>query len=306
MSDGMNPPPGVSVVVPVYNAAADVGRLLESLAGLDWPADRLETIVVDNGSTDGTDRIVAGHPVKLLRETGIRSSYAARNRGIAEAGGEWIAFTDGDCAVSTRWLRELLAPPLPGSVGAVAGELAALELETPVQRLTERFGIMRHAVTMHHKSLPCFSTANVAIRREVLERLGGFREDVRFFGDMEFSWRMQIELNSRLMYRPAATVLHRHRRTFGDLWRQGIQHGRGVAYMKRRYPDRYRIRIMEQYRRLGTVLRSGAAALAGAGAGAERTDRSRAPLFLVIWYTGMGIGYLMGPARPSRTEETDS
>jgi GT2 family glycosyltransferase len=169
-------------------------------------------------------------------------------------------------------------------------------METPVQRLTERYGIMKHAVTMHHKSIPCFSTANVAIRRDVLERLGGFRDESRYFGDMEFSWRMQLELEAELAYRPRAVVKHRHRRTFRDLYRHGVQHGRGVAYMKRRFPGRYTIGIGEQFGRLGELLRSGGRALAGKGPAERRSDRFHAPLFLMTWYLGLGVGFLRGPA----------
>lgn len=288
--------PTVSVVVPVLNAAGDIERLIESLLALDWPAEALERIVVDNGSTDETERIVSRHPVKLLKETGKRCSYAARNRGIAGAAGDWIAFTDGDCSVNPNWLRELLLPEHPETVGAVAGELEAVELATPVQRLTERYGIMKHAVTMHHKSIPCFSTANVAIRKSVLDRLGGFRDESRYFGDMELSWRMHLETGSQLAYRRSAVVRHRHRRTYAELYRQGVQHGRGVAYMKRRFPDRYAIGVGEQFGRLGELLRSGGRALAGGGPGRERSDRFHAPLFLATWYFGLGIGYLQGPA----------
>jgi cellulose synthase/poly-beta-1,6-N-acetylglucosamine synthase-like glycosyltransferase len=291
--------PRVSVVVPVLNAAAEIDRLLHSLEALDYPADRLQIVVVDNGSTDGTPAAVTRHPgVHFYLEHRVRSSYAARNRGIRAARGSWVAFTDSDCVATPDWLRRLLSPPIPDEVGAVAGEIEALEDRTPVQRLTERFGIMRHAVTLPHKGLPCFSTANVAIRRDLLELLGGFRDDVRFFGDMELSWRMQIAAGVSILFRPEAVVRHRHRRTLGELWRQGSQHGRGVAFMKRTFPDRYRIDPREQLRRLGSIVHSaGRAALPGIGSGDADRDRWFTPFFLAVWYGGMGAGYLLGPAR---------
>lgn len=283
--------PSVSVVVPVLNAADSIGPLCASLEKLDWPRDRFEAIVVDNGSTDATREIVARHAVTLVEERAVRGSYAARNRGWRAARGAWIAFTDADCVAPADWLSKLLAAPPPAEAGAVLGEVVALEEESAVQRLTERYGIMKHAVTMPHKQLPCFSTANVAIRRDVLEKLGGFRDDVRFFGDMEMSWRMQIELGVRLEFRPEAAVLHRHRRSWGALWRQGVQHGRGVAFMRRTYPDRYEIRLGEQVRRIAGL--AGAAGRAAAGPGA---DRWAAPIFLALWYGGMLAGLLRGPA----------
>lgn len=276
--------PRASVVIPVRNGGAEIERLARSLKALDYPADRLELIVVDNRSTDGTAERVAGAGVRVVRADAVASSYHARNAGWRAAAGEWIAFTDADCVAPEGWLRTLLAPPVPQNAGAILGEVVALELETPVQRLTERFGIMKHAVTMPHKRLPCFSTANVAIRRDVLERLGGFREDVRFFGDMELSWRMQLSLGVELVFRPEAAILHRHRRTWRALWRQGVQHGRGIAFMKRAYPDRYAIDPGEQAGRLAGILR----ALAEHGVPGA--------LFQIVWLAGMTAGYLRGPA----------
>ena len=276
--------PRVSVVVPVKDGGEGIEALVRSLQALDYPRDRIEVLIVDNRSTDGTADRVAGLGAVVLRADAVASSYHARNVGWRAASGEWIAFTDADCVAPAEWLRGLLATPIPANTGALLGEVAALELETTVQRLTERFGIMKHAVTMPHKRLPCFSTANVAIRRDVLEKLGGFREDVRYFADMEISWRMQIELGLRLVFRPEAAIRHRHRRTWRALWRQGVQHGRGVAFMKRVYPDRYAIDPREQAGRLGGIAR----ALARGGiAGAA---------FQVVWFAGMTAGYLRGPA----------
>jgi len=287
--------PRVSVVVPVLNGAHEIDRLLASLLALDWPEDRLEILVVDNGSSDGTAKVAAHYPVRVLAETEVTSSYAARNRGVAQASGDWIAFTDVDCVVEPTWLRRLLLPSPPPQVGAVAGEVLALEGATPVQRLVERYGIMKHAITLPHKALPCFSTANVAVRRDLLGELHGFRDHVRYFADMELSWRLQIEGGREILFRPDAVVRHRHRRTWGALFRQGVQHGRGVAFMKRTYPHHYRIHPSEQFRRLGSL----AGAMGRTVTAAGSSDSGWAPLFLTLWYGGLLVGYLMGPA-PSR------
>ena len=109
---GISDLPGVSVIVPVRDGVAEIGRLLASLQDLDYPADRLEVIVVDNGSRDGTAEAAARFPVTVLQEP-VPSSYAARNRGARAARFPWVAFTDSDCAAAPDWLRRLMAPPLP-------------------------------------------------------------------------------------------------------------------------------------------------------------------------------------------------
>lgn len=275
-----------TVVIPARNAAGEIGRCVEAVLAQDVPPDHLRVVVVDNRSTDKTAEEARSAGARVVREDRLASSYAARNRGVAEAESEWVAFTDADCVPDPSWLRTLLAPPIPENVGAVVGEVEALEFETPVQRLVERHGIMRHAVTLPAKALPSFSTANVAIRTSLLRELGGFREDVRFFGDMEFSWRMQIERGATVLFRPEAVVRHRHRRTWGAFWRQAVQHGRGVALMRRNYPDRYRISLRGQAGRLLSRRRSEAAGV----------DGLWEPVWLTLWYGGLLAGYLRGPA----------
>jgi len=284
--------PSVSIVVPARNAAGDIERLLDALMSLEWPASRLERIVIDDASTDDTaQRIASRSTIKVIHTTRRIGPYAARNLGVKAATGDWIAFTDADCAPRVDWLQKLLAEPIPADSGAIAGEVLALETTTATQRFIESQGLMKHPVTLPHKALPGFSTASVAIRRDVLTRLRGFREDVLYFGDMELSWRMQLEQKARILFRPEAVVLHRHRRTVGALWSQAVQHGRGVAFMKRNFGNVYRISLTEQLGRLG-----GVASATGRIAAGGDPDRWLTPGFLSLWYAGMLAGYVRGPA----------
>jgi GT2 family glycosyltransferase len=91
-------PAEVSVIIPVFNRASLIERTIDSALGQTYPS--CHVIVVDDGSTDGTDAVIearyAGHPrVRLLREDN-RGVSAARNAGLAEAGGDLVAFLDSD------------------------------------------------------------------------------------------------------------------------------------------------------------------------------------------------------------------
>jgi hypothetical protein len=92
--------PTISVIVPAYNAAATLARALDSVLAQTWPAH--EVVVVDDGSTDATGAVVTAYAgkkdsvaVRYVRQDNAGPS-AARNRGVAEAVGDWIAFLDAD------------------------------------------------------------------------------------------------------------------------------------------------------------------------------------------------------------------
>lgn len=87
--------PRFSVIVPVYNGAATIERALDSAAIQTYPPE--EIIVVDDGSGDATAELVSNHdgPIRLFRQDN-RGVSAARNRGAAEAKGDWLAFLDAD------------------------------------------------------------------------------------------------------------------------------------------------------------------------------------------------------------------
>lgn len=89
----------ISVIIPAYNRAATVGRAINSVLGQSLPP--MEILVVDDGSEDDTVRIAGGYvssrvPVRCLVSGANSGAQAARNRGIREARGEWIAFLDSD------------------------------------------------------------------------------------------------------------------------------------------------------------------------------------------------------------------
>ena len=106
--------PKISVLVPVYNDIDRVGLCIEKLQAIDYPASCYEVIIIDNGSTDGTYEYlqqlmegIASDTFRLLQCL-TPGSYAARNKGLQVASGEYVAFTDSDCVVSTEWLTNLL------------------------------------------------------------------------------------------------------------------------------------------------------------------------------------------------------
>jgi len=117
--------PHVSFIISAYNEEAAIGAKLENTLALDYPADRLEVIVVSDGSTDRTEEIVRsfGKRVKLLSLTGRNGKTMAQNRAVEQATGEVLVFSDATTVyqpVAVRVLMENYADPKVGAVGARA------------------------------------------------------------------------------------------------------------------------------------------------------------------------------------------
>jgi len=214
------PLPAVSVIVPVLNGEGTIRICLDSLMKLGYPSDRIEIVVVDNGSTDRTPEIAGEFPVKLVRCHSPVGSYAARNAGIRESSGELLAFTDSDCRVEPTWLKSVLPHFECAGVGAVGGAIAP---EEPAS-FVEQYAIARHHCSgrraYEHDFVPACLTANVVYRRHVFDKVGLFEAGWPSGGDIDLAWRMQMHGGLDLVFEPSAVVHHRHRSSLGGLYRQ--------------------------------------------------------------------------------------
>ncbi len=214
-----------SVIVPVRDGERVIGACLQALRGQDLPTADYEVIVVDDGSTDGTVDVVRGYPdVRLIRQE-PGGPAMARNRGIAEARGEWVLFTDADCAPHPGWagtlLRAVEADGAAGGKGVYATHQRSLvarfvqvEYETRYRRMARR------------PTIDFVDTYSAIYRRSVLEDVGGFDERLpgTSLEDQELSFRV-AERGHRLLFVPDATVDHLHADTVGAYARKKFRIG---------------------------------------------------------------------------------
>jgi glycosyltransferase involved in cell wall biosynthesis len=172
-----------SVIVPARDAAATLTRTLSGLAGQEFD-DRFEVIVVDDGSRDETSRLAERAGAQLIRHQRPRGPGAARNAGVAAAGGDVLAFTDADCVPAPGWLAAGVAAL--GSAGLVQGRV-----EPPVGAKPGPFDRTLWVT----RPVGLFEAANLFVRREVFERLSGFDDGLldlaggHFGEDVIFGWR---------------------------------------------------------------------------------------------------------------------
>jgi GT2 family glycosyltransferase len=236
----MTAQPSVTVVVPTYNRSDFIERALDSLLKQNYPADRLDVIAVDDGSTDGTrevlERLRRAHSNfrYLLQEN--RGPAAARNAAIREARGEIVLFMDDDCIADPNWAAELVRPYSDPKVGGVAGRIRFVPPDDNIANRCAARGTGPGQPVDAEGRIGHFVTANASFRRSVLDEVGGF--DTAFphaaQEDLDLSYRVAAR-GWRLAFAEAAVVDHYHRHTIrGDL-RRWYQVGQAEAIMRRKH-----------------------------------------------------------------------
>ena len=118
--------PGVSLIIAAHNEEVVLRAKLENALAMDYPAERLDILVVSDASTDGTDRIAtefAARGVRLHRQEVRGGKTAAQNAGVRLARGQFLAFSDANSMYASSALKRLLAPFADERIGCVCGEL---------------------------------------------------------------------------------------------------------------------------------------------------------------------------------------
>lgn len=247
-------PPSITVIVATRGRPHSLHRCLDALLRMDYP--RAEIMVVDNDPPDeATAAMVSEHfgaRVRYLRED-RRGLAAAHNRGLAEADGSIVAFTDDDVIPDRHWLTALAEGfDADTNVGCVTGLILPAQLETPAQLLLEQHGgfdkgFARRVFDMdrNRPDDPLFpftagrfgSGANMAFDAAVLRGLGGFDPAIgagtraRGGDDLAAFFRVIVR-GHRLVYQPSALVRHHHHREMTALRNQVYGYGVGLgAYL---------------------------------------------------------------------------
>ncbi len=232
----MLPNKTVSIIIPVLNSARTIGDCLEGVLKQDYPHERFEIIVVDNGSTDGSVPLIKKYPVALLDELRAHNSYMARNKGIRNSSGDILIFLDADCIPRNDWLVNMLRPFADEAVGCVAGEV----INAPSRNLIQGFYDHVNFLGQEKKVMNGFRSlgaGNTAIRREVFDQIGLFDEAFRWGGDNDFGQRMQQESSFQVGFEKKAVVEHVHRHSLKGLMRQAFTYGMGKGRFRLKHAD---------------------------------------------------------------------
>lgn len=240
------PAPAVSVVIPSCNRSGQLRRCLEALVAQSH--QDFEVIVVDDGSTDDTAEMIAqllgehgGLRLQFLRNERNIGANPSRNRGIAAARGEFVAFLDSDCIAEPEWLERLVPVFADDQVAAVTG----LVKDRPPANIYEL--TFKGSHRLHHRGPARRLVAgNMCVRRNVLVRVA-LDEDrarpepgvpdltVSGRGDEEGLFLALRAAGLKVMTAPDAVVLHDHGYTRRSFFKQAFRGGQSAARLVYKY-----------------------------------------------------------------------
>jgi glycosyltransferase involved in cell wall biosynthesis len=219
--------------MPVRNEAAYIERALAAVFAQDYPADRLEVLVADGQSTDGTrDRVAAAAKtrtnLRVLDSPG-RTAPCNLNVGVREARGTVIVRVDGHCEIEPDYVSRCVDHLLAGDGDAVGGSVTTVGenplADTIAAAMSSPFGVGGSAFrTVRNRTLLVDTVPFPAYTRAILDRVGPFDEELVRNQDDEYNARLR-KLGGRVLL--AADVRSRYysRGSWRGLWRQYFQYG---------------------------------------------------------------------------------
>jgi GT2 family glycosyltransferase len=224
--------PFFSIVIPTYNRPERLASCLKAIALLNYPRDRFEVIVVDDGSKMFLDAVVAPFKtqmaIKLFRQENAGPA-AARNLGATEAKGEFVAFTDDDCQPLPDWLERFATSLVSSPTAMIGGQTINALKNNPYSTASQKLiDYLYEYYNPARGKAAFFASNNIAMSKSGFDNLAGF--DVSFplaaAEDRDFCDRWQQ--NYPMIYNPEARVNHYHQLSLTSFWKQHFGYGRGA------------------------------------------------------------------------------
>ncbi len=233
----------VGIVIPSYNRRFFLEPCLESLTKQTF--QRFEVIIVDDGSTDGTIEFLAEfkkrHPDLNLRwfihEENLGANVA-RNRGVQEAKGPFVAFLDSDCIPEAKWLHELIKEFVSDDVASVTGQVNSLEPKNIYQLAYK--GSSRVNGNGDTKRLVA---GNLCVRRDLLLKYP-FEEDLKYGCNEEGLFLRLRAAGYRQRFTPTAIVLHDHPHNRKTFFMRAWILGKAAAWLVYKYHLPHRLDLL--------------------------------------------------------------
>jgi glycosyltransferase involved in cell wall biosynthesis len=233
-SEQARPPMDISVIVPFHNSETWLEACIQALLNQTYVEGRSEYIFIDNNSTDGSAAIVRRYPAVQLWSEPKRGSYAARNRGLREASGEIIAFTDSDCVPRPDWLDQIARSMRDPGVELVLGRREYPAGSRAMQLLagydSEK---VRHIFSGCPREQYYGYTNNMAVRKSLLDAMGPFLEIQRGADTIFVKQAVNRYGCGILRYAPDVRVIHLEMTSVWQWCRKMLVYGRSHQNYRR-------------------------------------------------------------------------
>ena len=238
--------PKVSIIIPVKDRPEDIAECLQSLSDLNYPEDKMEVIVVDDGSTQSISDIVSSFNARLIRLEESQGASVCRNIGAQNAGGDILAFLDADCMADKNWLQELVPFLQIEGIGAAGGLVDGYYHKSQLDRYEEAFSSLSMGKRLifqgNTESNFYVPSCNLLVTSAVFRAMGGFKKGMHVGEDVDLCWR--IRKNGHvLLYVPAGKVAHKHRNKLFKMLQRRKDYGTSEAPLyyfhrdkKKRFP----------------------------------------------------------------------
>lgn len=219
-----------SIIIPVYNEEASIVDCLQSIA--KQTIKDLEVIIVDDGSSDGTLKVIAAHQSQITNLTVLEQKHqgpgAARNLAVSRANGEILVFIDADMEFEPDFLSNLVAPIEKGRcIGTFSKEEYLLNKTSALARCWN-LNLGRRAEEMVPADYPAQAPVFRAILKSEFDRAGGFEVNVGYTDD----WSLSKKLNKKAEAAPGAVFFHRNPDNLTEVWKQARWFGKNEFLTK--------------------------------------------------------------------------
>jgi glycosyltransferase involved in cell wall biosynthesis len=227
--------PTFSIVIPTYNRPNRLETCLQSLVQLEYPSNRFEVVVVDDGSPIALEPVVVSFRETLdlrFHRQENAGPAAARNAGARQAQGRFLVFTDDDCRPDSNWLTALAAQFKKTPTHLLGGKTVNALPQNPFSTASQ---LLVHYLYDYYNSddhqARFFTSNNIALPANRFHETGGF--DTTFIlaaaEDREFCNRW-LHRGGAMTYVPRAVVRHAHSLDLIGFWWQHFDYGRGAFY----------------------------------------------------------------------------
>ncbi len=224
--------PKVSIIIPAHHISPDLVECINSLTRLDYPQEKIEVLIVQDGMTSNTTLDHKGLNINHIVLEKSQGPATARNAGASKASGEIFAFLDADCIANKNWLKEILPFFQADGIGAVGGFVEGFYKKSFLDRYEEVSSSLnlgsRLLYERNSESTLYVPTCNMLVSREAFNTAGGFKDGLRVGEDVDFCWRMRA-LGFAVLYIPFGKVAHKHRNRLLAMLRRRSDYGTSEA-----------------------------------------------------------------------------